>query len=182
LYLLYLDRAGPYKTGSFLICTAAKPYLTCITYTSNYTLFILVALCDLPRSSWLTTTCELFAMSVVGRLLSAGTSGSRTGGHTMFINSSIHHTIQCPEGDEYLYSVDTHPPHFRIFPNPPFNIHHQSSVICPFLGHLMHTLKGSRNKVVFSVVDEVQMYSQSLRNSLSNPSIVCPAQKEMHLS
>ena len=35
-----------YKTGSFLICTGAKT-LNCITCTSNYTLFVLIASCDL---------------------------------------------------------------------------------------------------------------------------------------
>lgn len=36
----------------------------------------------------------------------------------------------------------------------------------------MHTPKGSRTEVAFSVVDEVQMYLRSLRNSLLKPSIV----------
>jgi hypothetical protein len=135
-------------------------------------------------------TCEIFTMSIVRGLLSSGASGSRTavylhtgahgaalvtiGGHTMFLDSSIHHAVRCPEGKEYLYSVDTHPPHFKIFPNPPSSaIHAQSSIIRPFLGQLMHTPKGSSTEVAFSVVDEAQMYSRSLRNSLSNPSIVC---------
>ena len=46
LYVLYLDSAGPYKTSTLLISTVAKTLAYTIIAHSQYTLFILVALCD----------------------------------------------------------------------------------------------------------------------------------------